>query len=258
MAACFGPCLCVSRAAALVLCALDHLGLVDRCHSDVHRLALEQRGSLHDAVILDPLGEPGQQVPADLGVGKLPAPELDGYLESISLLEELDGPADPRVEVPGCDLWLEPDFLEGHRALLALGFLLALGRFVLELTKVEKPDDRRGSHRCDLDEVVAAFLRHCESCGRGHDPKLAPVLIHHPDLWDPDHLVDAQVSTDGFTPSSVRSFCPRAAQAHSAPVRSPPEDSTAVQAGQSSEPGHAWVRTGMRASRRHAKYHDYS
>ena len=196
---------------------LDHLGLVGRGHRDVHRLALEERSPLHDAVVLDPLREPGQQVAADLGMGQLPAPELDGDLEPIPLLEELDRAANPRVEVPGRDLGLEPNFLERHRALLALGFLLALGRLVLELAEIEKPDDRRSRHRGDLNEVVAAFLRECESLGRGHDPKLAPFLIHHPDLWDPDHLVDAQVSTDGFTPSSVRSCCPRSAGANMAP-----------------------------------------
>ena len=102
---------------------------------------------------------------------------------------------------PDADLRREADLLEGHRALPALGFLLALRQLVLVLTEVEEPDDRRGGHRGDLDEVEPPFLRHFEGLRRGHDAQLGTLFIDHPDLWDPDHLVDAQVSADGLTPS---------------------------------------------------------
>ena len=55
----------------------------------------------------------------------------------------------------------------------------------------------RRSHRGDLDEVVSPFLRHCESLRRGHDTQLGSLFIDHPNLWDPDHLIDAQVSCYG-------------------------------------------------------------
>ena len=54
--------------------------------------------------------------------------------------------------------------------------------------------------RGDLDEVVSPFLCHLEGSRRGHHTQLGSLFIDHPDLWDPDHLVDAQVSTDGLFP----------------------------------------------------------
>ena len=174
------------------------LGLVDRCHRDVHRLALEQRGPLNHAVVLDLLGEAGQQVSADLRVGQLASPELDGDLDPVAFLEELDRPPDLRVEVALADLRLEADFLEGDRTLLALGFLFAFGELVLVLPEIEEPDDRRSGHGRDLDEVVAAFLRESERLEGRHDPSLCSIFVDDPDLGDSDHLVDAQVSADGW------------------------------------------------------------
>src|SRR6476659_321256 len=173
------------------------LRLVHRCHRDVHRLAFEQRRALRDPVILDPVHEPRDQVPPDLRMGQLASSEADGHLDPVTILEELDRPMDLRVEVADADLRREANLLARHRALLALGFLLPLRELVLVLPEVEEPDDRRGGHRSDLDEVVASILRHLEGLGRGHDTQLCTLFIDHPDLWDPDHLVDTQVSTDG-------------------------------------------------------------
>ena len=141
-----------------------------------------------------------EQVPPELRVGQLAAAEADRDLDPVAVLEELDRAADLRVEVADADLRLEADFLEGHRALLALGLLLALGQLVLVLPEVEETGDRRSGHRCDLDEVEAPLLRHLEGLRRGHDAQLVSLFVDDPDLWDPDHLVDAQVSADGCTP----------------------------------------------------------
>ena len=128
-------------------------------------------------------------------MGQLPSAEPDGHLDPIAILEELDRPMDLGIEVADADLRREADLLEGHRALLALGFLLPLGQLVLVLTEIEELDDRRRRHRGDLDEVEASFLRHLECLRRGHHTQLGTLFIDHPDLWDPDHLVDAQVSS---------------------------------------------------------------
>jgi hypothetical protein len=32
---------------------------------------------------------------------------------------------------------------------------------------------------------------------RRHDAQLRAFFVHDPNLWDPDHLIDSQVSTDG-------------------------------------------------------------
>src|SRR4029078_3663824 len=87
------------------------------------------------------------------------------------------------------------------RALLALGFLLALRELVLVLAEIEELDHRRRGHRCELDAVQGSFLRQLARPGRGHHPKLGTLFIDDPHLRDTDHLVDAQVSTDGLSPS---------------------------------------------------------
>ena len=94
-------------------------------------------------MVLDLIGESRQQSSADLGVGQLSSPELDGDLDAVPFLEELDGPPDLRVEVTLADLGLEADFLEGDRTLLSLGFLLPLGQLVLVLSEIEEPDHGR-------------------------------------------------------------------------------------------------------------------
>jgi hypothetical protein len=170
---------------------------MERCHRDVHRLALEQRRPFRDSVILHALHEPGDQVPADLRVGQFPTPETDRHLDAVAVLEELDRAVDLRIEVADADLRREADLLEGDRALLALVLLLPLRQLVLVLPEVEEPDHRGLGHRSDLDEVVSPLLRHLEGSGRRHDAELGTLFIDHPDLWDPDHLIDSQVSADG-------------------------------------------------------------
>ena len=101
------------------------------------------------------------------------------------------------IEVTDTDLRREANLLEGHRALLALGFLFTLCQLVLVLTEIEEADHRRLRHRGDLDEVVSPLLRHLEGPRRGHHTQLGTLFIDHPDLWDPDHLVDAQISCYG-------------------------------------------------------------
>ena len=172
------------------------LGLVRRCHRDVHRLALEGRRPLDHAMVLDRLAEPDEQVATDLGMGELATAELDGDLDAVSVLQELDRTPDLRIEVADADLRLEADFLEGDRALLSLGFLLALGELVLVLPEVEEPDDRRRRHRRDLDEVEPPLLRKSKGLLRGHHAPLVPLFVDDPDLWDTDHLIYAQVSAD--------------------------------------------------------------
>jgi hypothetical protein len=147
-------------------------------------------------VVLDLLAEPDQQVATDLGMGELASPELDGDLDSVALLQELDRPANLGIEVADADLRLEADFLEGHRALLALGFLLALGELVLVLPEVEEPHDRRSGHGSNLDEVQSPLLRKSKGFWRGHHAPLVSLFVDDPDLWDTDHLVYAQVSAD--------------------------------------------------------------
>ena len=148
-------------------------------------------------MVLDLLREAREQVSTDLGMGELASPELDRHLDPVAVLQEVDRPPHLRVEVALADLGLQADFLEGDRALAPLGLLLLLGQLVLVLTEVEELDHRGRRHGGDLDEVVSPFLRHREGLSRGHHPQLGSLFIDHPHLWDADHLVDAQVSTDG-------------------------------------------------------------
>ena len=151
----------------------------------------------------DLLREPCQQVPPDVGVTDLAAPELDGDLDPVAVLQELDGAADLGVEVTLADLDLEADLLELDRPLVAPGLLLLAGLLVLELPVVEEPGDGRTGHRGDLDEVVPTLLRELEGLWRGHDAQLVPFFVDDPDLGDPDHLVDTQVLAQSL-PSPMR------------------------------------------------------
>ena len=189
-----------------------------RGQDDEHRLALEHRCPFDDPVLLDQLREPLQQQASELGVAQLAAAEADRYLDPIAILEELDRAMDLRVEVARADLRREPHFLEGHRPLSALGLLLSLRQLVLVLPEVEEAGHRRSRHRCDLDQVEAPFLRHLQGSRRGHDAQLVPFIVDHPNLWDPDHLVDAQVSADGCSPLERRSVCHRHGDGKAAPV----------------------------------------
>ena len=130
-------------------------------------------------------------------MGQLPAAEANSHLDPVTVLQELDRPVDLRVEVARADLRRQADLLERHRALPALGLLVPLRQLVLVLTEVEKLDHRRRGHRGDLDEVVPPLLRHRESLRRGHHTQLGSLFIDDPDLWDSDHLVDAQISCYG-------------------------------------------------------------
>src|SRR5215510_7343407 len=49
-------------------------------HRDVHRLAFEQWRPLRHSVLLDPVHELRDEVPPELRVGQLAAPEADGHL----------------------------------------------------------------------------------------------------------------------------------------------------------------------------------
>ncbi len=110
--------------------------------------ALEQRCPLEDAVVLDRSANFASRLPPEVWVGQLPTPELDGHLDPITVLQELDRPTDLRVEVALTDLRLEPDLLELDRPGLPLGLLVPLGQFVLVLAVVEEP--------CDGGEAVGA------------------------------------------------------------------------------------------------------
>ena len=187
------------RAAAQVAVLVDPR-LVDRGERHEHRFAFEHRRPVDGAVVLDRVAEPGEQRPTDLRVGQLPSAEADGHLDPVAILEELDRAVDLRREVAHADLRRQADLLELDRALLPLGFLLALRQLVLVLPEVEKSDHRRGRRRRDLDEIEPTLLRHGERLWCRHDAELLALIIDDPHLWDTDHLVHAQVSADGYVP----------------------------------------------------------
>jgi len=123
-------------------------------------------------VVLHPVAELGEQVPANLRMRELPATEADGDLDPVPVLEELDRAVDLGLEVPRADLRRQADLLELHRPLLPLRLLLPLGQLVLVLTVVEELDDRGCRGGRDLDKVEALVLRHLQGLLRGHDAQL--------------------------------------------------------------------------------------
>ena len=76
---------------------------VDVTTIDIER-AFQDRLALDVAVLRDQLREACQEVPPDVGVADLAASELDGDLDPVALLQEVDGAADLGVEVTLADL----------------------------------------------------------------------------------------------------------------------------------------------------------
>ena len=197
----------------------------------MHRLAFEQRKPLDHAMFFDLFRKLVEQIASDLRVSQLASAELDGNLYSVALLQEFDCPPDLGIEVADADLRLEADFLEGYGLLSALGFLLALGQFVLVLTEIEESRHGGTGQRCDLHQVEPPLLRKPQGVGCSHDAKLATVFVDNPHVEHADHLVDAQVSANGepllcvFRLPAAGVTCPKADErpnpAHSSAGRSP-------------------------------------
>ena len=69
--------------------------------------------------------------------------------------------------------------------------LVLLRQLVLELSEIDDLAHRGHRIRHDLDEIGFTFTGHADGSRRGHDAKLAAMLIDDPDLGDPDLFVDA-------------------------------------------------------------------
>ena len=136
-----------------------------------------------------------QEITAEVCMADFAPTELDGHLDPIAVLQELDRATDLGVEIALTNLYFEPYLFEIDRPLMAAGFLLAPGLLILELALVEKPSDRRCRHRGDLDEIVASLLRNPESLRRGQHAHLVALFVHDPHLRDANQLVDAELST---------------------------------------------------------------
>jgi hypothetical protein len=136
-------------------------------------------------------------------VTDLAASELASDLDPVAFLEELDCASDLGVEIALADFGLKPDLLEINGSLMPARFLLAASLFVLELAVIEKPRHRWHSHRRDLDEIQTSILREPEGLARGHDAPLITLLVDNPHLWDADHLVYSQFSTQACSLISI-------------------------------------------------------
>ena len=77
--------------------------------------------------------------------------------------------------------------------------LIAAGHQVVGLVRSDKSATSVAAMGA---EVLRGDLDDLESLRRGHDTQLGTLFVDHQDLRDPDHLVHAQVSTDGLSPSS--------------------------------------------------------
>ena len=84
-------------------------------------------------MILDLVRELAEELPPEVRVRQLAAAKLDGHLDPVALLEELDCPAHLRVEVTLADLRLQADLLELDGPGLPLRLLVAFGQLVLVL-----------------------------------------------------------------------------------------------------------------------------
>ena len=133
-------------------------------------------------MVLDLVRELREQLPPEVRVGQLATAELDGHLDPVAVLQELDRPSDLRVEVALADLRLEADLLEldRPRTSASLPSRAWPARTCTGRSRAGASPGRR--RRRNLDEVVAALLRQSKSVARGHDAELGSLLVDDPDL----------------------------------------------------------------------------
>jgi hypothetical protein len=168
----------------------------------VHLPALEERSPLYDPVVLQLVADGDEQHAAPVRMRKLAAAKADRDLELVALIEELRGGADLRVDVVVVDLRRDPDLLPRHGLLLLLRVLGLLLQVVAVFPEIAHARYRRLDVRCDLDEVVALFLRLCERARGRDDPELLAIGTEKANGRDTDRFVDPQFGR-GYRETSV-------------------------------------------------------
>jgi hypothetical protein len=144
-------------------------------------------------VLLQPVSDGEEQRPATIGMGELSPAEAHRDLELVTLVEELRGRPDLRLDVVLVDLRRDADLFPGDRLLLLLRVFGLLLLVVAVLSEVTDPRDRRLAGGRDLDEVVPLVLRLRERARGRDDAQSLAFGADEADVRSADRFVDPQL-----------------------------------------------------------------
>ncbi len=147
------------------------------------------------------LGKPVEKFLADFGVRHLSAAETDGYLQTVTFLEEFQTAAEFDVEVIVADTGRHAYLLDFDDALIAAGLLLTLELFEAVLAVIHYPAYGGSGLRRDLDKIEPLLLGDLERLFGGNYTELRAVFSDEADLFIPYLLIDLMSNVaDGKTP----------------------------------------------------------
>ena len=146
--------------------------------------------ALDDREVGDVVGDPAQDLHAELGVGHLPTTEHDRELHLVALAEEPHHVLHLRRVVVLVDLGPELHLLDDDVRGLALRLPAPLLLLVDVPAVVHDPTDRRVGVGRDLDQVELLFAGLGQRLGQGADPQLLAVGADEEDLAGSDAVVD--------------------------------------------------------------------
>ncbi len=141
-------------------------------------------------MIADILQDPGHELLGQFGFGSFPAPDHDGHLDLVSLLQKPGHVLHLEIVIMDADLRPELDLFELDVFLVFLGFVLFFVLFVKKLSIIHDPADRGVGLRGDLDEVEAPLAGQIQGLRDGHDTHLFFLFIDHSNLFGPNHFID--------------------------------------------------------------------
>src|SRR3954463_10116389 len=187
-------------AALLVFCfGISFHSCVFRRAQHHHHVATVEKGLGFDLPdLLHVLGEPEEEVPATLRMGRLATAEHDRHLDLRALIQEPLYVPLLGVVVVDADLRTELDLLDVDLALMLPSLLSLLLLLVPVLAVVHDLRDRRIRLGRDLDEVEVLPVGVLAGLVGGLDTELRAVVVDEPDVRDTDRIVDAgRVAVDG-------------------------------------------------------------
>src|SRR5664280_1499456 len=169
-----------------------------RCQHHHHVPAIEPGDGLGFPHAVHLLGDPIEDLLAQLGMEHLTSAEHDGDLDLVALLEELGNLSGLGVEVTRADLRPVLHLLDPYVDRLAPRLLGPLGCIELEFPVVHDAADRRVGARCDLDEIEIELAGNSQRLRKRLDAKLLSVGIDQAHFTGADTVVDARfVCGDG-------------------------------------------------------------
>src|SRR5438270_3528422 len=171
-------------------------------------LALEQRLPLDDGERARVIGDPVEDLPADVLVHHLATSEHDRDLHLLACFEELLQTLELGLKVMLRHLRAQLHLFQLDDVLLPPLLFFSLDRIELEASVVDQAADGRARLRRHLDEIESLLVRDAQRSIRGQDAKLVVLVIDQTHLRAADLIVDSQLlKRDRTPPRSNSGFC---------------------------------------------------